>query len=143
MEMLVVMCIIGLMVGISLPSITAGLDSVRISTASDSVASFINAAVNRAERRQTAIELVISRKDNSLMLYSNEPGFERELKMPDGVTIESVEPETQPEPDGLRRILFMPGQTTAGVAIGLGNQHGSHRVVRLDPMTGFPRVEKK
>jgi type II secretory pathway pseudopilin PulG len=141
MEMVVVTAIIGLMVGISLPSITAGLDSVRISTAADSMVSFLNAAVNRADRHQQPIELVISQKDNLLSLYSNEPGFHRELKMPDGVAIESIEPAAQPEMDGLRRVIFMPGGTVAGIAIGIGNQHGSHRIVRLDPMTGFPRVE--
>jgi hypothetical protein len=35
----------------------------------------------------------------------------------------------------------MPGQTTEGIGIQLGNQHGTHRMIRLDPMTGFPHVE--
>ena len=67
----------------------AGLDSVRMASATDNVASFLNAAVNRAERRQQAIEVVISLKENKLILLSNEPGFTRELTMPDGILIEA------------------------------------------------------
>jgi len=29
-----------------------------------------------------------------------------------------------------------------GIAIQLANRHGGRRIVRLDPMTGFPRVER-
>ena len=92
-EMLVVITIIGLISAVALPSITAGIDSVRLRTASDSIAGFLNAAVNRAERLQQAIVVVISPKDNCLTLYSNEPGFTRELRMPSGVTIEAVLPK--------------------------------------------------
>ena len=65
---------------------------MRIVSAGDSVATFLNAAVNRAERHQIPVALVISPKEAKLTLYSNEPGFTRELIMPDGVTIEAVLP---------------------------------------------------
>src|ERR1035441_6770048 len=58
-EMVVVVAIISLIVGLSLPAASAGLDSVRIVSATDSVAAFLNAAVTRAERRQQPIELVV------------------------------------------------------------------------------------
>jgi len=140
MEMIVVITIIGLLAGLSFPAVSAGIDSVRLRSATDSLASFLNAAVTRAERRQQPIEVVISPKDNALTLYSNEAGYTRELKMPDGVTIQAVLPK-QPEEDGPRRLLLLPGATVPGIAVQLGNRHGSERVVRLDPMTGFPRVE--
>jgi hypothetical protein len=111
-------------------------------SAGDSVAAFLNAAVNRAERRQQPIELIISLKENKLALYSNEPGFTRELKMPDGVAIEAVlPPEEVLDPALPRRVLFLPGATIPAIGIQLGNRRNTHRVVRLDPMTGFPRIE--
>ena len=68
-------------------------------SATDSVATFLNAAVNRAERRQQAIELVIQPKEGDLLaLYSTEPGFKKQLQLPDGVMIEAVQPA-----DGFRR----------------------------------------
>ena len=54
------------------------------------MATFLNAAVNRAERRQQPIELSISPRENRLWLDSNEAGFTRELKMTDGIIIEAV-----------------------------------------------------
>jgi prepilin-type N-terminal cleavage/methylation domain-containing protein len=140
-EMMVVVAIIGLMVGISFPAVSAGIDSVRLASATDSVAAFLNGAVNRSERRQQAVELVISPKDNMLSLYSNEPGFTRELHMPEGVTIEEVLPKIDDAAEDVRRLVLMPGATVPGIGIQLGNRRGAHRIVRLDPMTGFPRVE--
>jgi type II secretory pathway pseudopilin PulG len=132
--MIVVLAIIGLIVGISFPAISAGLDSVRMVSATDSVAAFLNAAVNRAQRRQEAVEVIIDPRENRLSAYSNDPGFSRELRLPDGILIESE----QPEP---RRIILLPGGSVPGIAIQLMNRRGGHRIVRLDPMTGYPRVE--
>ena len=84
-------------------------------SAGDSVATFLNAAVNRAERHQQPVELVISPQEGRLALYSNEPGFTRELKMPDGVAIEAVLPAQEgADPAQPRRILFLPGATVPG-----------------------------
>jgi hypothetical protein len=140
--MVVVVAIIALIVGISFPAASAGLDNVRMVSAVDSVASFLNTAVNRAERHQTPVELVISPQEGRLDLYTNEPGFTRELTMPDGIRIEAVLPaEEGSDPALPRRVLFLPGATVPGIAIQLGNRRNAHRRVRLDPMTGYPRVE--
>lgn len=141
-EMVVVVGIIGIIVAVLAPSMTAGLDSVRMASAADNVASFLNAAANRAERRQQAIEVVIAAKENRLVLLSNDAASDRELQLPDGIAIEGVLPRDESLPaDGLRRILLLPGATIPGVGIQLVNSHGNRRVVRLDPMTGFPRIE--
>src|SRR5438874_13789906 len=106
LELIVVVAIVGLIVGISFPAITAGLDSVRMVSATDSVAAFLNRAVNRAQRRQQAVMLAISPKENLLMLDSTEPGFRREFKVPDGVAIVAILPEAPGEPDGRRHFYF-------------------------------------
>ena len=139
-ELLVVLAIIGLLAGVSFPAVSAGIDSVRLRSATDSLAGFLNGAVTRSERRQEPIEIVISVKDSALRLYSTEPGYTRELQMPDGITIEAVLPE-EPDPNGPRRLLVMPGGAVPGIGVQVVNRHGSRRMVRLDPMTGFPRVE--
>ena len=141
--MLVVVTIIGLIAGVAAPSISAGIDSVRISTAAESIAGFLNAAVNRAERRQQPMEVLILPKERRLAMYSNEPGFERELKMPDGISIETILPKIDDSLDLQegRRLILIPGATVPGIGVQIANSHGSRRIVRLDPMTGFPRVE--
>lgn len=140
-EMMVVVSIMGLIIAISTPSISAGLDSVRLATATDNIASFLNAAVNRAERRQEAIELIISIKDRRLTVLSEQPGFEKELQLPDGVLIEGTLPDLPAEPDGARHLMLLPGASVPGIGIRVANQRGARRIVRLDPMTGFPRIE--
>jgi len=132
-EMMVVVAIIGLIAAISYPSAAAGIDSARLISATDSVAAFLNSAVNRVERRQQAIALTISVKENRLYTFSNQPGYTRELKMPDGISLEG--------PDDDRRLILMPGATVPAIGIQLTNRRGLRRIVRLDPMTGFPRVE--
>jgi prepilin-type N-terminal cleavage/methylation domain-containing protein len=141
-EMVVVLAIVGLIAGISYPAISAGLESVRMISATDGVATFLNGAVNRAERKQQAIELVIEPKEGVLLLYSNEPGFKKQYHLPDGVVIEAVHPvDGSGDPQDQRRFLFLPGATVPGIGIQLRNNHDAHRIVHLDPMTGFPRVE--
>jgi len=137
-EMMVVITIIGVIVAVSAPAISAGIDSVRMKSATGSVAAFLNAAANRAERRQQAMELIISPAKGTLALYSNEPGFERELKLPEGIRIETVLPKTE---ENEYRLILMPGASIPGIGIQLVNTRGGRRIVRLDPMTGFPRVE--
>jgi len=141
LEMIVVLAIIGLVAGLSFPSISAGLDSVRMTSATGSVAAFLNSAVTHAQRRQQGVELIVSPKESLFALYSNEPGFQRELRLPDGIVVEAVLPETDESPELPRRFMFMPGGAVPGIGIQLANKRGGHRLVRLDPMTGFPRVE--
>jgi prepilin-type N-terminal cleavage/methylation domain-containing protein len=141
-EMVVVVSIIGVLLAVAAPTIGASLDSVRMTTASNDISSFLNSAVNHAERRQQPVLVVIEPKKNLMAAWSNEPGYTAEASLPDGVRIEAVLPETQDEPDAARRVLIMPGATVPGIGIQFGNQRGARRIVRLDPMTGSPRVEK-
>ena len=133
--------IVALIAGVSYPSATAALENVRMVSAGDSVATFLNTAMNSVDRRHEPVELVIAQQEGLLKLYSNEPGFTRELRLPDGVTIESVLPEIEGGDPGMRRVLFIPGATVPGIVIQLTNRRNAHRRIRLDPMTGFPRVE--
>jgi prepilin-type N-terminal cleavage/methylation domain-containing protein len=142
LEMLVVVALIGTLAAISFPSVSSGLDSVRIASSSDDVATFLNSAVNRAERRQVPVEVLISTRERRLTMRSTEAGFGRVLQLPDGILLEAVLPPVENEQPGEpRRLIVMPGATVPGVGVELANRHGAHRIIRLDPMTGFPRVE--
>src|SRR5690606_39770500 len=58
-EMLVVVVIIGLMVGIAVPAFQAGLPSIRLRSASTSIAQLLYAARNQVERGQVAVLLEV------------------------------------------------------------------------------------
>jgi prepilin-type N-terminal cleavage/methylation domain-containing protein len=141
-EMLIVMAIIGLVASIAFPSVSSGLESLRLSSATNSVVTFLNGALNRAERREDVMEVIISARDNALWMYSATPGFERKLELPEGVRIQAIYPEVPQAPsDAPRRFLLMPGGVTPGIGVQLVNRRGARRIVRVDPITGVPRVE--
>jgi hypothetical protein len=119
----------------------AGLDSIRMASATDNVASFLNSAVNRAERRQQPILLEILPKENRMAMYSLDAGLARELAMPEGITIEGVLTGENSDGQNPTRLMLLPGASVPGIGVQLINQHKNRRVVRLDPMTGYPRVE--
>ena len=140
-ELLVVVAIVALIVGVSLPAATAGLDSVRMASTTDEVAALLNAAANRAERFQKPAEVVVIAAEGRLVLYGAGPGLPRELRMPEGIVIEAVLAGQGVDAVATDRILFVPGGTVPGFSIRLASRRGAHRRVRLDPMTGFPRVD--
>jgi prepilin-type N-terminal cleavage/methylation domain-containing protein len=142
-ELVVVIALLGLLAGISFPTVSSGLDALRLSAASDSLVSFFNAALNRAERRQQVVEITISKPDRTLSLRSVEPGLARSLELPSGVTIRAVLPPLPQEDDQpLRHILIYPGGALPRVGIEIATPKGGRRIVRVDPITGVPQIER-
>ncbi len=130
-EMMIVVAIVGMMIGITFPAVSSGLDSIRLHSAADSVGAFLNAAMNRAERRQDVIEIVVEPKRNRLALYSSEPGYERVLELPQGVRLPGEDE---------RHVLLLPGASFPRFAVDLVNSKGSKKRIAVDPITGTPRI---
>jgi prepilin-type N-terminal cleavage/methylation domain-containing protein len=140
-EMMVVVGLIALMAGISYPAITSGIDSMRLKAASNSVVSFLDSGLSRAERRQQVVQIIISKLDNSMEMQSTEPGFSRTLQMPEGVSIVQVLPPLPENPDAPRAFFLYPGGTVPPLGVQLINRRNVQRVVRVDPITGVPHIE--
>ncbi len=139
-EMLIVVAIIGLIAAISFPALSSGIESLRLISASDSIVSFLNAGLNRAQRRQEAVEVAISTKDNTVSLTS--ASLARKLEMPSGVTIQQVLPKLPVETDAPRLFLLLPGGAIPRIGVEIVNRRGVHRIVRVNPMTGIPEIER-
>ncbi len=139
-ELLIVTMIIGLIAAVSFPAISSGLESLRLRSASDSLVSFLNAGLNRAQRRQEAVEVAISIKDNRVSLTS--ASLARTLDMPNGVTIEQVWPKLAVETDAPRLFLLLPGGAIPRIGIEIANRKGVRQIVRVNPMTGVPEIER-
>lgn len=143
LELLVVVAILGLLAGITFPSVSSGLDAVRLNSAANSVASFFNAALNRAERRQQAVEIAISKGERTLRLRTTEPGFVRTLELPEGVTIRAVLPELPAEETlPVRYFLLYPGGALPRFGLDIASPKGGRLIVRVEPITGVPRIER-
>jgi prepilin-type N-terminal cleavage/methylation domain-containing protein len=140
-EMMVVVMLIALLAGISYPAVASGVDSLRLRSASDAIVAFLNTALDRADRRQQAVEISISPHDSVLIARSADMGFNRRLDLPDSVHIAGVRPGAEIAPDQPRRFLVYPGGSVPAIAIDVVNNSGRHRTVSIDPMTGVPRSE--
>lgn len=142
-EMIAVVAIIGLIAAISFPAVAAGLESIRLASATDAVTAFLNGALVRAERRQQTIEVAVSMAANTITLHSTEPGFVRSLPMPEGVTLVRVHPQLpEAAEESERRFYIYPYGAIPGIGIELANRRGVHRIVRVDPTTGVAQVEQ-
>ena len=140
MEMLVVMTLLSLMVGITYPSLSAGLDSLRMRGAAEETAAVFNAALTRAERRQQAVEILVSPAENSMTVTSVDPGFVRIYQPPAGIAIAQVLPPLPIDPRLPRRFLLLPGSAAPRAGIVLAGPRGLRRMVRVDPITGVPEI---
>ncbi len=139
-EMMIVVTLIAIMVGISFPAVGSGVDSLRMTSASDGVASFLQGAINRAERRQQMMEISISKKENAMLLAGVD--FERRFQLPDGVAITDVMPPLPGDTGAVRRFLLYPGGAPPRIGVRLVNRRGAERIITLDPITGVPQIER-
>ena len=130
-----VVAIIGAIVGISVPALTAGLAGVRLSSAAGSVASFLTSSMNRVERREQAAAIVITPSRNILQLFTAATGETAvtTLDMPSGVVIEGDEP---------RRFQLYPGGAFPRMSVVLRNEKGARRSVTIDPITVVPSIRR-
>lgn len=56
-ELLLVMALMSLLAGLVYPSLAGGIDSLRMRTAADSLAAFLNQGMARVERLQQPVEI--------------------------------------------------------------------------------------
>jgi type II secretory pathway pseudopilin PulG len=138
-EMIIVLALVGLITAISFPAVTSGLDSVRLSSASDTIVSFLNAGLNRAERGQTPVEIVISIVENKIKIMAADRT--RELSMPDSIAIIKVHPEIPGTEEQARSIVLYPNGAIPRFGVEISSSKGTRRIVRVDPITGVPKVE--
>lgn len=129
-EMLLVVSLIALMAALSFPAASAGLDSIRLASAGDSVSAFLNSAVNRVERLQQPVAILI--EPGRLTLQTTGPTGQRTLELPQGVHIAG---------DARQAVIF-PGGAIPRFAIELRNSRGARRFVSLDPITGIPSIRR-
>ena len=139
-ELLVVMALISLMIGISYPSVSRGLETVRLRMAGDDVSSFLSLAMNRVERTESPVEVRFLRSQRALEMGGpNTP--RKTLQLPDGIGIGTIHPAIAEQPQSDCSFLLLPGAAFPRLLIELTSQGGGRRAVRIDPATGTPVVE--
>ncbi len=139
-EMMIVVTIIAVIAGVSTPALTSGLDSLRLTTASSTTASFLTATINRVERREEAAAVVVSPAENLLNVFTAKSGDKpaSHLDLPRGIHIDGVAQNNEP-----RRYLLFPGGTMPAITVVLRNDKGARRWISVDPITGVPDVRRQ
>ena len=134
LEALIVVSLVALIAGLSFPSVSSGLDTLRLRSASDSIVSFLNIALDQADRRQQAVEVIVSPRENVLLSRTADLGFSRRLEMPAQIRIvgDAEEP---------RRFLLYPGGSIPRIGVEIATAQGRRRMVSVDPVSGSPRAE--
>ena len=141
-EMLIVMALIALVAGMAAPSVSAGLDSLRLRSTSDAIIGFLNSALARADTRQQVVEILISPQDGTITATSGDQGFKKRLDIVSPIKILSVQPALAADAQDqnqTRRFLMYPGGSVPKIAIEIVNSRGRKRLVSIDPVTGVPQ----
>lgn len=142
-EALIVVALIAMIAAVSFPAVSAGLDTLRLRSTSDAIVSFLNIALDHADRRQQAVEVVISPRENTLLSRTADLSFTRRLDIPAQVSIVSVRPALPNalDPGEPRRFLLYPGGSVPGIGVEISTLQGRRRLVSVDPITGSPRSD--
>ena len=122
-EMLVVVAILGVMTAIAYPSMTAGLDTLRVNAACDEIASALNAAVTHAERRSETVEIHAGGHRFEIIA----PSLRRR------VALGEIECEE-------RTLFIEPGGVAPGAPLIVRGPRGAIKSVRVDPITRVAEV---
>jgi general secretion pathway protein H len=146
LEMMVVVALMALLIGLTFPSVGAGLESLRLRSASEDVVASLNSALTRANRAQDAIEVVVSPANRSIVSQAVRAGTTRTVTLPDGVRIARVLPGTGDSLDengatADRSFFVYPDGSVPNIVIDLVNSRGFHRLVAVDPVTGIAREQ--
>jgi prepilin-type N-terminal cleavage/methylation domain-containing protein len=129
-ELLVALALAGMIMAISFPTVSAGLEGVRLQSAGRRVAAFINAAGARTEREQLPVEVVIESK--RLRALAADGKWDQTVDLPEGVEIRAEELP--------RRLVLLPGVPPPRTKLSLRSQRGKGLSVELNPLTGAPEI---
>jgi len=141
-EMMIVVTLVALVAGLTYPSLSSGLETLRLRAASDSVVSLLNTSLERAERRQQAVEIQIWPKEGVLQARSADLGFTRRLEIPQPLRITDIVPHLpNNSDDAMRRVIVYPGGAAPGLGIEISTPAGRKRMVSVDPITGVPQAQ--
>ena len=141
LEMLIAVALLAVLAGLTYPSLSAGLDSLRMRSASNDIVSLLAAALDFADRRQQVVEIQILPADNAVQARTADLSFQRRVALPQPLRIGAVQPAVPGAPEGQpRRFLVYPGGAVPAIGVEIVNPKGARRMVSVDPFTASPRA---
>ena len=142
LELLVVLILVALAVGVVMPSFSRGLRGLELETAGRDLITRMRHARSQAITKQKVFRIILLQEEGEDVpdsyIFADE--FEQEIRklfLPEGVSILTEEQEFPV------RISFYANGRSSGALFTLRRETGRQIKIRVDPITGFPRVLKE
>jgi len=139
LELLVVMALIALLAGLTYPSVSRGMDGVRLRMSADDVAAFLAQAMGQVEKTETPV-LLRFLKDQGVIEMSGPRTSTRTLRLPEGIALSELLPVPPGEARTERDVMLMPGGVFPRLTVEIATRGGASRWIGMDPATGTPSV---
>ena len=129
-ETLVTVAIIAVMVGISYPTLTRGLDGVRLRTSISQSGTFFSRARLKSTRTQEPVHFVVNPKKKELIAVDIKDRWREKLQFEDGIHVVF--------PEGQTRFILYPEQPPPEFRLKLQNRLGTQAGLKINVLTGVP-----
>ena len=129
-EILVTVAIIAVMVGVSYPTFTRGLDGIRLRTSVSRAGTFFHRARQQADRRQRAVQFRVDPEKQMLSAAAIEDPWRDEFRFENGIKVVF--------PTQLATLILYPGQPAPEFRLRLANRAGTRAGLKVNVFTGVP-----
>ncbi len=133
MEMLVVMSLIGLLASVATPSVTAGMETVKLRSSAERLAATLRMARERAVRTRHYFQVTVDPQTRRVELRDLEGDFARDWEMPETISVKLDQPLLS---------QFAPDGSVPALHVELENSRKRLISVDLDAFTALPTIKE-
>lgn len=141
-ELLLVIVIIGIAIGIAMPSFVRSIQGQRLGSAARTLVTVARYARSMAVLRQSDLTLSFNLANGQIDLISTNVTLPRFTRMIEGVNIASVHIEgKEPAADGTCSVEFRRNGVCRPFTVKIVDRHGSYVIVKVDALAGVKATE--
>jgi Tfp pilus assembly protein FimT len=141
-ELLLVIVIIGIALGVTMPSLVRSIQGQRLKTAARTFVTVARYARSMAVLKQTDLTLSFNFATGQIDLTSTNVTLPRFTRMIEGVSVASVKIENQDETsEGSCTVTFKRNGICQPFTVRIIDRHGNHAVVKVDALAGVKATE--
>ena len=132
-EMLVVMTLIGLLASVATPSVTAGMETVKLRNSAERLAATLRLARERAVRTRHYFQVTVDPQAHRVELRDLEGDFARDWQMPETISVKV---------DHVLLFQFGPDGSVPSLHVDLENSKKRVASVDMDAFTALPAISE-
>ena len=141
-ELLLIIVIIGIALGITIPSFVRSIQGQRLKTAARTMATVARYARSMAVLKQTDLTLSFNFANGQIDLTSTNMTLPRFTRMIEGVSVVDVQVEgKEPASEGTCLVTFKRNGICRPFSVKITDNRGSYVVVKVDALAGVKATE--